>query len=154
CTPELETIFGLEATGLKTHAEYRKLVHPDDVHDVLTRRNEAIEAHKTYQLKYRIIRPDGQVRWVMVVAGAVYDKITNEPVRLMGSCVDITDLKANEIEVERQRDELAHLMRVATLGGLSGGIAHELSQPLASILANAQAAEVMLAKKNPDVAEV
>jgi PAS domain S-box-containing protein len=154
CTPELEAIFGLEATGLKSYAEYRKHVHPDDVHDVLTRRDEAIEAHKPYQLEYRIVRPDGQIRWVITVAGAVYDKVTNEPVRLMGSCFDITDLKANEIEVERQRSELAHLMRVATLGGLSGGIAHELSQPLASILANAQAAELMLAKKDPDLAGV
>jgi C4-dicarboxylate-specific signal transduction histidine kinase len=45
-------------------------------------------------------------------------------------------------------------MRVATVGGLSGGIAHELGQPLASILANAQAAETMLAKNNPDLEEV
>jgi PAS domain S-box-containing protein len=154
CTPELESIFGLESTGLKTHADYRELIHPDDLHDVLARRDEAIKAHKRYQLEYRIIRPDGVIRWVMVVAGAVYDKITNEPVRLMGSCVDITDLKTTNMEVERQRDELAHLMRVATLGGLSGGIAHELSQPLASILANAQAAEEMLGKKDPDLAEV
>lgn len=154
CTPELEAIFGVQATGLKSYTEYRKHVHPDDLHEVLRARDEAIKAHKPYQLEYRIVRSDGQIRWVIAVAGAVYDKITNEPVRLLGSCFDITDLKANEIEVERQRSELAHLMRVATLGGLSGGIAHELSQPLASILANAQAAELMLAKKDPDLAGV
>ena len=47
-----------------------------------------------------------------------------------------------------------HLMRVATLGGVSGAIAHELSQPLAAILANAQAAQTELAANNPKLADV
>jgi PAS domain S-box-containing protein len=150
CTPELEAIYGLQATGLRSFADFRKRVHPDDIHEVLARRDAAIGARTTFQLEYRIIRPDGQIRWLMSVGGAVYDKVTGEPTRLMGSIVDITETKANEVQAERNRKELAHLMRVATLGGLSGGIAHELNQPLASILANAQAAQGMLAKNNPD----
>ena len=55
-----------------------------------------------------------------------------------------------EAETDLKRRELAHLMRVAALGELSGGIAHELGQPLASILANAQAAQVLLASANHD----
>jgi C4-dicarboxylate-specific signal transduction histidine kinase len=60
-------------------------------------------------------------------------------------------------EAELQRKELTHAMRVAALGELSGGIAHELSQPLAAILANAQAAQAMLANGHRDeqaVAEI
>jgi two-component system sensor kinase FixL len=52
-----------------------------------------------------------------------------------------------------QRSELAHLGRVALLGELSGALAHELNQPLAAILANARAAQRMLARENLDVAE-
>ena len=151
CTPELEAIFGLRATGPKSYADFRQLVHPDDVHDLVTRRDAAIKAHRTFQLEFRIIRPDGQTRWVMAAGGAVYDKVTGEPVRVMGNTIDITERKDAETKAELQRKELTHLMRVATLGGLSGGIAHELSQPLASILANAQAAQMMLAAKSPDL---
>ena len=51
----------------------------------------------------------------------------------------------------RQRDELAHLSRVAMLGELSGSLAHELNQPLAAILSNAQAAQRYLAQSPPRV---
>ena len=51
----------------------------------------------------------------------------------------------------RQRDELAHLSRVAMLGELSGSLAHELNQPLTAILSNAQAAQRFLAQSPPRV---
>jgi len=154
CTPELEAIFGLEATGLKCQADFHNLVHPDDVPDVDARWKEAVKARETFQIEFRIIRPDGQIRWAMGVGAAAYDKVTGEPIHLMGYTIDITERKAAETQAELQRKELTHLMRVATLGGLSGGIAHELSQPLASILANAQAAQAMLAAKTPDLEQV
>jgi PAS domain S-box-containing protein len=67
---------------------------------------------------------------------------------------DITDRKRAEVDAAIQRRELAHLSRVATLGELSGAIAHELSQPLAAVLSNAQAARRLLAHDPADVAEV
>jgi signal transduction histidine kinase len=62
--------------------------------------------------------------------------------------------KAAEAEADLRRNELTHMMRVAALGELSGGIAHELSQPLAAILANAQAAQAMLAGNSHDKEEI
>ena len=53
---------------------------------------------------------------------------------------DISDRKRAEMDAAIQRRELAHLSRVATLGELSGALAHELSQPMSAILINAQAA--------------
>jgi C4-dicarboxylate-specific signal transduction histidine kinase len=53
--------------------------------------------------------------------------------------------------IEREsRSQLTHLSRVAMLGELSGGIAHELNQPLTAILSNAQAAQHFLANKNAE----
>ncbi|MBI1370983.1 MAG: PAS domain S-box protein [Planctomycetes bacterium] len=72
----------------------------------------------------------------------------------MASVVDITERKRIELELSRQRNELAHLSRVTMLGELSGSLAHELNQPLASILSNAQAAQRFLARDNPDLVEV
>ncbi len=61
--------------------------------------------------------------------------------------------KAAEADAESQRREVAHMSRVLILGELSGAIAHELNQPLTAILANAQAAQMMLARDTPDVDE-
>jgi C4-dicarboxylate-specific signal transduction histidine kinase len=74
--------------------------------------------------------------------------------QLRSVMVDITERKQVELEVEQQRQVLAHLTRVATLGELSGALAHELSQPLTSILTNAQAALLFLAREPADVAEI
>jgi C4-dicarboxylate-specific signal transduction histidine kinase len=60
--------------------------------------------------------------------------------------------RQHEAAAERQR--LAHLARVAIVGELSGGLAHELNQPLTSILSNAQAAQQALARDCVDLAEV
>jgi signal transduction histidine kinase len=59
-----------------------------------------------------------------------------------------------EAAVAEGRLELAHLSRVAQLGELSGALAHELNQPLAAILANAEAGERLMTQSPPDLAEV
>jgi C4-dicarboxylate-specific signal transduction histidine kinase len=55
-----------------------------------------------------------------------------------------------ELDAREQRLQLTHLSRVAMLGELSGGIAHELNQPLTAILSNAQAAQHLIADKSAD----
>jgi PAS domain S-box-containing protein len=67
---------------------------------------------------------------------------------------DVTEVKQAERESQQQRQLLTHLTRVVTLGELSGALAHELSQPLTSILTNAQAALQFLAHEPTDLAEV
>lgn len=65
-------------------------------------------------------------------------------------------LRAGELSLEtaRQREQLAHLSRVALLGELSGSLAHELKQPLTAILSNAQAAQRFLAEGGDRLDEV
>jgi len=64
---------------------------------------------------------------------------------VVGLLVNRTQRRRAEREVHRQRDELAHAQRVATLGELTASIAHELRQPLTAITANVQAARKLLA---------
>jgi len=66
---------------------------------------------------------------------------------------DISDRKRAETDAHVQRRELAHLSRVATLGELSGAMAHELSQPMSAILINAYAAMRLLSQEPADLAE-
>jgi C4-dicarboxylate-specific signal transduction histidine kinase len=67
---------------------------------------------------------------------------------------DVSTNRRAQIEAEEQRRELSHLARVAMLGELSGALAHELRQPLASILSNAEAAKLLLRREPLDAAEV
>jgi signal transduction histidine kinase len=67
--------------------------------------------------------------------------------RLAGEMMMAAALRGElEETVRRQREELAHVARVATLGDLAAALAHELNQPLTAIRANAQAAQRLLAR--------
>jgi PAS domain S-box-containing protein len=71
-----------------------------------------------------------------------------------GADTDVTARKQSELDLGQQRNELAHLSRVSTMGVLTSSLAHELNQPLSAILSNAQAASRFLAAATPDLAEV
>ncbi len=64
---------------------------------------------------------------------------------------DVTDLRRAELDVQRVRQELAHVGRVSIVGELTASLAHEIYQPLTAIMTNAQAARRMLAATPPDV---
>lgn len=95
--------------------------------------------------------PDGRHTYLSVKF-PLFDP-TAKVYAVCGISTDITRHKRDEVELQQQRDELAHLARVMTLGELSGSLAHELNQPLAIILTNAQAAQRLLAQQPPDLAE-
>ena len=76
---------------------------------------------------------------------------TREGSFVLVSVTDITERRNVERATARQRDDLAHMSRVAMLGELSGSLAHELNQPLTAILSNAQAAQRFLAQSPPRV---
>jgi two-component system, LuxR family, sensor kinase FixL len=69
-------------------------------------------------------------------------------------CADITGLRHAEMEAQRSRQELAHVGRVSTVGEMTASLAHQLNQPLAAIMTNAQAAGRMLNMSDPNVDEV
>ena len=76
---------------------------------------------------------------------------TKDGLFVLVSVVDITERRNTERATARQRDDFAHLSRVAMLGELSGSLAHELNQPLTAILSNAQAAQRFLAQSPPRI---
>ena len=88
-----------------------------------------------------LVRPDGTHASISVAANAVQ---VDGHDALLVVLTDNADGRNQKRESARQRDEIAHLSRVAMLGELSGALAHELNQPLATILTNAQAAQRLL----------
>jgi C4-dicarboxylate-specific signal transduction histidine kinase len=78
------------------------------------------------------------------------DQIPDHPV-FMGALQDITARKLAEDDLNRARAELAHMSRAAALSTLTASIAHEVSQPLAGILANGSTSSRMLAMDPPNL---
>jgi len=66
----------------------------------------------------------------------------------------IRERERAEVALQQQRNQLAHVTRVATVGELSGAIAHELRQPLTSILVNAQTGQHLLSSPEVDLMAV
>jgi PAS domain S-box-containing protein len=79
---------------------------------------------------------------------------TMEGLFIVASVVDLSARQQAEAETEALRHELAHISRVATVGELTAAVVHELSQPLASILTNAQAGLRVLASGQHDASDL
>jgi C4-dicarboxylate-specific signal transduction histidine kinase len=73
---------------------------------------------------------------------------------MMGVYSDTTRRKSEEMQLIVQREQIARLNRVSMLGELSGALAHELNQPLTTILSNTEAARQMLTTATPDVDQI
>jgi C4-dicarboxylate-specific signal transduction histidine kinase len=98
--------------------------------------------------------PDGSARWIAARGRKANFADNAAPSRILGVAWDITSQKESSAEALKQREELAHLSRAATLSALSSSLAHELSQPLTSILSNAQAGQRFMTREPPDYSEL
>jgi two-component system, LuxR family, sensor kinase FixL len=128
-------------------------VHPDDRDAVERHVRESLERPGPFEREYRIVLPDGRVRWINAI-GVVEADSSGTATCVRGVSIDVTERKLAQLESEKHRTELAHLARFTTLGELSGSLAHELNQPLSAILSNAEAAQRFLAQDPPDVGEL
>jgi len=128
-------------------------VHPEDRDNVQDALARALSGQGEAWSEFRLLAPEGKTRWIVARGRVEFDE-ARKPLRIGGVVVDATERKRMEHESAMQRDELAHLSRVALLAELSGSLAHELNQPLTAILSNAQAATRFLAHSPPNVEEV
>lgn len=151
-TDYCRSMFGFDAAYRPTWSDVLMRAHPED-RDIV---NRAIEEAKQSAVAATCeFRTDvrGATRWLTMSARVERDD-SEKTIRISGFFSDITSRKNVEAEVELQRRELAHLMRVSVMGELSGALAHELNQPLTAILANAEAARRLLTKRTPAIDEV
>ncbi len=92
-------IFGVDSKSfVVTPSNVQALLHPDDTDELLKAEAQFAKGVKSYEAEFRIIRPDGEVRWCVGTAAATLDK-TGRVVRVSGVTVDITERKHAE---ERQ----------------------------------------------------
>ena len=94
---ELESIHGLEPGTFDGSLDgYRRDVHPSDADRVAATIAAALESPDArYEIEYRIVRPDGAVRW-LAATGRVIADASARPVRMVGICRDVTERKRAE----------------------------------------------------------
>jgi len=152
-TPYCAALLGLPPDAPLTRETIQQAIHPDDRDAAIESIRSAAYAGEDVVHEFRVLLPDGGLRWLRARAHADRDD-NGQPFRVSGVFIDITSAKESEQEADVQRREVAHLMRVSVIGELSGAIAHELNQPLTAILSNAEAARLLLADPSPNLAEI
>ena len=134
---------------------WRAHIHPEDLPRVLQKSQDHLGGTGDRVAdEYRFRHPTRGEIWFHHVARVVERDATGRAVRTVGVIQDITERKAAEQEARRAQEELAHAARMSMLGELAASLAHELNQPLAAILSNAQAARRFLAAPEPDLREI
>ena len=149
-----EGLFGFEPNAPVDHATLAGRVHPDDRAARETAIQRVLANGGFYEAEFRVVLPDGSVRWLAARGHSLSPVEKDAAPRILGIAMDITREKEAAAEAQLQREELAHLSRVATVSALSGSLAHELGQPLSSILINAQTGQHCMDKEVPDLPEV
>ncbi len=143
-TEHFRRILGLPPEGEPTFEEIIGRLHPDDRQMAKDAVSKAVATGDPCRGRYRVVHDDGSIGWIETRASLDRYPRTGEPRRLNGLIMDVTQSHLLEEQSELRQQQLAHLTRVSILGELSGALAHELNQPLAAILSNAQAAQKLL----------
>ena len=146
-------LLGWPASGKITLEHFISRLHPGDRDRIRQAIDDAIHKGQDFDSEYRLVLPDGIVRW-MATRGSVRLDAHGKPAQLLGISIDITARKQAELEAKQRRDELSHLSRVALIGEMSASIAHELNQPLAGIASNAGAGQRFIDRGNVDLQEI
>ncbi len=132
---------------------WESFIHPDDREETAKAFFRAIETGESYSAINRLRRADGEYRWHHTMGEPLRDS-QGKIIQWYGLSIDIDERKRAEDHLRDTRIKLAKASRLATVAELAGSIAHELNQPLMSILANAQAAKRWLNAAPPNVMEV
>ena len=124
-------------------------VHPEDRPRIREVIEQARKSAQPFEAEYRLLLPDGETRW-HIGRGRYQHDDRGELSKLMGVAIDVTALAKANVDLRLQREELARLSRVASMGELTASLAHELNQPLSAIASNAAAGTRFLARGSTD----
>ncbi len=121
-----------DRSPLLTQEEWAQHIFPGDAERVLAEGVQAREAGIELVTEYRILKPDGGIRWIRGVGRTLFDD-NGTPVRSVGLNFDVTEEKEAEAEFRRMQRELIQASRANATATMAEALAHELNQPLSEI---------------------
>jgi two-component system sensor kinase FixL len=142
-------IYGFGTEEALTRESFIRSVHPDDREIVKAAFERTLGPLETCEVEHRIVKPGGETSWVIMRGRCLFDE-QGKAVELIGVTIDVTPRKQADLQLQAQREELAHLSRVAVMGEMAMSLAHELTQPLTGIVSNADAGRRLIDHKNAD----
>jgi PAS domain S-box-containing protein len=138
-------------TTMPSYSLFLERIHPEDRFSFEEILNRAVRDKSDFEYDYRIVLPDRSIKFLRSVSQALINR--SGELEFIGTVMDITERKRAEEAVSKAQAELAHVTRVATVGELTASIAHEISQPLAAVVHNANASLRWLSRDSPNLAE-
>jgi NO-binding membrane sensor protein with MHYT domain/nitrogen-specific signal transduction histidine kinase len=126
-------------------------VHPEDAVLVKHTIERAAKDGKDFDHEYRLVMPDSSVKYVHVVAHALGDE--SGGIEFVGAVMDVTGRKLAEDALHQAQADLALVNRVTAMGELTASLAHEVNQPIAAAVTNANTCLRWLTRDYPDLDE-
>lgn len=139
-SPAFEAIWRRSRDSVQDRDAFLETIHPNDRRRAEIFLDDVFQGRETEQ-NFRIIRPDGSVRWIKDRAFAVRDK-TGRLEHVVGLAIDIT----NEMGREEQR---IRVVKAEAIAVLAAGLAHDLNNLLTSMMGNTTLAIHMLGEEHP-----
>ena len=142
-SPRLKEVFGYEDHEIPNTSEWwQKNIFPEDLKVAFENfEKHSKDSNHPYDQVVRYRHKDGSTVWVRCRGIAIRDK-TGKPIRLLGAHTDVTDLKKAE-------EALVSHSKLAALGEMAAGIAHEINNPLQRIKTQISLIERLLL--NPEI---
>jgi PAS domain S-box-containing protein len=144
-------IFQYDRTTIPTVELILQRVHPDDAAQVKQTIERAAQDGKDFDHEFRLVMPNGSVKYVHVVAHALGDE--SGSIEFVGAVMDVTERKRAEVALRQAHADLEHVSRVTTMGELTASLAHEVNQPIAAAVTNANTCLRWLTRDHPDLEE-
>src|SRR5229473_454061 len=142
--------------GIPSNEAFYQRIHPEDRERV--RREVFLERPDEgphFDVDFRIVLPGGAIKYVRSTGHPVRN-ISGDLLEYVGTSIDVTERKRADEERERLRQvqaDLAHLSRMTTMGELTASLAHEVNQPIAAAVTDANTCLRWLTRDRPDVEE-
>ncbi len=131
-SPGFERVWGYPRLNLyKDPGYFVNVIHPDD-RSLMLRNLELQELGQPSASEYRIIRPDGEVRWIFDRGFPVWNE-SRILTSYVGVAHDITERKRAEEERKKLEEQLLQSQKMEAIGQLTGGIAHDFNNILTAI---------------------
>ena len=146
-------IYGFDPEqGPPAREERLQRVHPEDRARWQGTIDRAIAEKSGYEVEFRILLPGGTVKYIHTVGHPVLNA-SGDLVQFVGSSMDITERKLAEEALRQAQADLAHVSRVTTMGELTASLAHEVNQPIAAAVTDANTCLRWLTRDHPDLGE-